>query len=179
MSMFETPEYETDDDETSDDDATSYQDALDEQQAEYDAEVLAQEEIQGLNDRDSAYTNYLDAAGTAADYVTGEIAKEQSNANLLGVDYNITDEQKATRINDYFATLWGEGDQLDLENLMGTWGNPDGFTEFSVTRGDASVYEGRETPEETLSTSSGIRPKTLATNDDEDVLGTTRSVLGA
>jgi len=154
---------------------TSYDESLAARQAEYDRKAEEARMTQGYNDRDSAYSSYLDAAGTATDYITGEISGERSNAALLGIDYNITDEQKSTRINDYFATLWGGGQQSGMENLFSEFGNPQGFEGYGVTRGNAENYASKTTPEETLSTSKGLKPRaSLAT---EETLGQAGSRL--
>ena len=155
-----------------------YQDSLDKQQAEYDARLEEQRVITGQNARDTSYAGYLDAAGIAADYVTGEIANERSNAALLGIDYDITDEQKSTRINDYFATLWGEGQQSEMENLFNEWGNPQGFGGFSVTRGNAETYAAKSQPAETLATSKGLRPQTSLATEEDETLGAPSGALG-
>jgi len=149
----------------------SYEDQLADQKALYDKQLADQQRIQGLNDRDTLFGSYMDAAGTATDFISGEIDKERSNAALLGIDYEVTDEQKGSRISDYFATVWGEGDQTRLEGLIKQWGKPTGFTGFSVARGNGGAYSGVETSNETLATSQGLKPKTLASEDDEQPLG--------
>lgn len=135
---------------------------------------------QGISDRDAGYSNYMDASGSATDFVNKEIDREQANARLLGIDYQITDEQKSGRINDYFATLWGEGEQSSLDALMKEWGDPEGHEGFTVTRGDGSKYEGADgggSEEVVGSTGSGGGAKNIL-DDDEDTLGGSTSVLG-
>ena len=144
--------------------------SYEEQQADYDARQAEIARQQGIAERDTAFSSYLDAAGTATDYVTGEIQKEQSNANLLGIDYTMTDELKATRINDYFSTIWGEGEHTNLTGLMSKWGDPTGFTGFSITRGDGSVYASKTEGGDTLATSKGVKPPGIL-DDEEEVLG--------
>lgn len=156
------------------------------QRAEADAKAQAayeaqQEQLrikQGTRDRDDLYGAYMDAAGTAVDFINSEISKEQANAALLGIDYAITDEQKSTRINDYFATIWGAGEQSQLEALMGEFGNPEGFSGFSVTRGDGSKYAGTEASETQVATSQGIRPSIVTEDDEEGILGSSSTILG-
>lgn len=154
-----------------------------EQQAgpDYAAQLATQQaeqaRTQGIAERDRFYGSYMDAAGAATDYVTGEISREQSNARLLGIDYQITDEMKNRRISDYFASIWGEGEQAQLESSMEQWGKPKGFEEFAITRGDAATYGGeRKGAEETVGATKGVSPRTLVT-EEEETLGTT-SVLG-
>lgn len=138
------------------------------------AEAARQDALRaaGEQERDFMYTDYMDAAGSAADFINSEVEGERSNANLLGIDYNINDEQKQTRVENYFASIWGEGQQAQLEGLIDKWGNPTGFEGFTLVRGDASQYQGQAEGEEvSAGISQGIRPTpTLATAEDE-VLG--------
>lgn len=137
----------------------SYED----QQAEYNRRMEEQRRQQGIKDTQTAYTNYLNAATSATDYINAEIAKEQSNAALLGVDYAITDEIKQQRIENYFATVWGEGDQLQLETLGKQWGMPG---ELTLKRGDASAYsKSPATGEKVVATSKGMKNPLL---DEEE-----------
>lgn len=152
--------------------------ALNQQQAQYEQQMTEQARRQGESQRDQLYGNYMDAANTATDYINNEVTQARANAALLGIDYqDMTDEQKSAQINDYFATLWSDSNQAQLEGLMKEWGNPTGFTEFAVTRGDGSKYAGSEGSETSVSTSTGQKP-TLVTQDEEEVLGAP-SILGA
>jgi len=152
-------------------------------QAQAAAEAQEQQEAllreRGESDRDQLYSGYMDAANSATDNVNSEIADESSNARLLGVEYDITDDQKQQRIGDHFATLWGEGQQSQLEGLMDKWGEPEGFEGFSVARGDGSKYEGKKKGEKkSVSQSKGVKPKIiLDEEDDADMLGGS-SILG-
>lgn len=149
-------------------------------QVDYAAQLAAQEEArrvaEGTAARDRLFSSYMDAAGSATDYVNSEVNREMSNAKLLGIDYNITDEMKGQRISDYFATVWGEGEQAQLEGYMKDFGNPQGFTGFTVTRGDASKYASQPATETQESVAGGIKPA-LAT-EEEEVLGGAPTVLG-
>lgn len=151
-------------------------------QANIEAQRQAEEErrrIEGENRRDSLYSNYLDAAGSATDYVNTEISRELANAQLLGIDYDITDEAKSTRINDYFATIWGEGQQSQLEALMGEWGNPKGFEGFTIVRGDESTYAPVEGEEKKVGESKGMKGRPGSVLDEEEqVLGGQSAILG-
>ena len=148
----------------------------------------AQRVASGIEGRDALYSGYMNAAGQATDYVNAEIKQEQANAAMLGIDYNITDEQKSQRVNDYFATMWGEGDQQRLEASFAEWGNPEGFTNFTVKRGDGGKYgKGSEGKEEVVgSTEGNWDPNTLrsggagsVSDDEDDTLGAKKSILGA
>ncbi len=159
-------------------------------QAQFDMNMQSQQDlirqqeeerrrIEGQNRRDALYAPYLDAAGSATDFVNTEVNQEIANSRLLGIDYSITDEQKSTRINDYFATVWGEGQQSQLEALMREWGNPQGFEGFTVTRGDASRYGGTgDATEEQVTPGRGQRPTFLGQEDEEIGLGGGATILG-
>jgi len=151
--------------------------AYDKQMEDYEAAQAEAERNAGIAERDAMYSGYLDAANTAADYVTSEIASEQANARLLGIDYQMNDELKNQRVSDYFASVWGEGDQTQLEGLFDKWGTPTGFNGFQVARGDASKYATQEGTEEQVAISQGQKP-ILAAGDEEEVLGATNNVLG-
>jgi len=143
----------------------------------YEEQMADQQRMMGEQNRDELFSQYMSTAGQAADYVNAEIADEMAQAKLSGVDYEINDEQKQQRINNYFATMWGEGDQSRLEALMGEWGNPEGFEGFTVVRGDPSAYsKGTQGKEKTVATSAPIKPSLLST--DEDILGGGATVLG-
>lgn len=137
---------------------------------------------QGQNDRDQIYLDYLSAAGAATDFINLQISDERSNAALMGVNFEITDEQKSQRINDYFSTIWGVGDQQRLDDLFGEFGDPDDFEPFIVTRGDAGAADtGEENGDDTFNDKkkrgSG-QAKTIATLDDDQNLGASSSLLG-
>jgi len=148
----------------------------------YEEQLAMQQEQYGIQQRDELFASYLDAATAAADYVNAEIQDEMAQAKLTGVDYEITDEQRQQRINNYFASIWGEGQQAQLENLISEYGKPEGFTEWTVVRGDPSAYltAGAEGKEKSVATSKPLKPlkpDTLLTEED-DTLGGTTTVLG-
>ena len=80
-----------------------------------------------ISRRDTLFSGYMTAAESAVDYINNQINEERSNAALLGIDYQLTDELKQQRINKYFDSLWGAGDELELDNLIKDYGNPTGF----------------------------------------------------
>ena len=149
--------------------------SADDYEAKLEAQRLKDLRTAGENDRDNLYSDYMSAAGSATDFINTQITQERANAALLGIDYDLTDEQKNTRISDYFASIWGEGDQSRLEGLFDKWGNPEGFEKFSIIRGDGSAVDGEENKSEIINTTTGTRP-TLAENEEE-VLGGL-SILG-
>ena len=150
--------------------SSSYADALAQQEAAMAQAAEDARRAAGLAERDQMFGSYMDAASSATDFIGSEIDREKSNARLLGIDYTMTDEIKSTRINDYFASIWGEGEQGRLDALMGEWGNPQGFKGYAVTRGDGSKYAGAEGEETTVDTTKGQKP-TIATEEEEPMLG--------
>jgi hypothetical protein len=126
--------------------------------AQYKQQLADQERLAGVAKRDSLYSDYMTAASKATDYVNSEIQNEQANAKLFGLGYNVTDEQKTTRIQDYFSTIWGEGDHKALLSSMQTWGNPEGFTALPLERGTGKTYEVKPAKVETIATSQGMTP---------------------
>jgi len=145
----------------------------------YKEQQAAAEKAAGIRDRDTMYREYLSAADDAISFIDAQIGKEQATANLMGVDYDITDEERQQRISDYFASIWSEGHQSQLEELMKKWGNPTGFKEFTVVRGDPS-NSGRDTGEmekDTIATSQGQKPLPFQLIDEEDSIGKSKSKL--
>lgn len=80
-----------------------------------------------ISRRNTLFSGYMTAAESAVDYINNQINEERSNAALLGIDYQLTDELKQQRVNKYFDSLWGAGDELELDNLIKDYGNPTGF----------------------------------------------------
>lgn len=93
-----------------------------------------------ISRRNTLFSGYMTAAETAVDYINNQINEERANAALLGVDYQLTDELKQQRINKYFDTLWGAGDELELDNLIKEYGNPTGFD------GNWTIRRTKDTP---------------------------------
>ena len=164
--------------------------ALAQQQSQFETQMQQQKEaaaqaeaerrrIEGTNKRDALYSQYMDAAGTATDFINQQINDEMSNARLLGIDYQMDDEMKSQRIGDYFASIWGEGQQSQLEALMGQWGNPSGFDGFTISRGDAGKVKGGQAGEQQISAGKGQKPKLLIEEDEEQLLGGAGTILGA
>lgn len=122
----------------------------------------------GMNQRDSFYTDYLSAANSATDYVNSTIDNERANANLLGIEYNVSEDEKAARISDQFSALWSEGDQTRLQGLFDEWGAVDGFEGFNIKRSQTSATAsdpGKPDAPKNQRVSSGIKGrKTLATS---------------
>jgi hypothetical protein len=137
--------------------------------------------FQGISDRDDAYGDYLEAAELAVDYIDTEIAEEQSNADLLGIDYQVSDADRTDRISDYFATIWSDDSQSELEELFEEFGEPEGFAGYAVERGTETEEDTTdEGSREIVSVSQGIA---ITDEEEEDALGAgslaeTSSILG-
>lgn len=110
-----------------------------------------------ISRRNTLFSGYVTAADTAADYINNQINEERSNAALLGIDYQLTDELKQQRINKYFDSLWGAGDELELDNLIKEYGNPTGFDgNWSIRRTkDAPADDAVPIPYEGIMTAGG------------------------
>jgi len=131
-------------------------------------------------ERDELYSEYLDAATTATDFINNQLKSEAANAALLGVEFQVPEEQKQQRIQDYFASIWGEGAQTRLETLFDQVGAVEGFEGFDLERGNAeNVTEQKSGSERTVSRSRGRKrqTKSLATSDEDETLGST-TILG-
>jgi len=140
-----------------------------------DAEARTEENrvTQGLNDRDSLYSEYLDAGGAATDYINNLINDERSNANLLGIEYAVDDVSKQSRIDNYFASIWGEGSQTNLQNMFDEFGDPEGFEGFQFNRGesseaDASAASTEQTASEGQAPSQATGTISTSLLDEED-----------
>lgn len=148
--------------------------------AEEEARRVAEENRrkQGIIDRDALYGRYTSAADTATQYIDTQIARERADARLLGVDYNITDELRQQRIQDYFSTIWSDTQQAQLESYFKEWGDPEGFTGWSLSRGNqAQGQQNEETAaaqaaaqaKPTMST-TGRTPSLIDDDEEEAVL---------
>lgn len=136
----------------------------------------AAERAQGENRRDMMVSEYMDSADLAASYVNSQITQEISNANLMGIDYDITEENKQARVSNYFASIWGEGQDAETRALVDKWGLAKGFEGFTLERGDSSMATG--TIEGTETDVGRTKPKPPPVPDEdaqlarEDLLGT-------
>jgi hypothetical protein len=143
----------------------------------YEERQAEAERTQGIADRDKLYSDYLDAVDKATQYVNTQIEQERSNAQLIGADYTLTDEEKQKRIGDYFASIWGAGQQQQLEDLFNKWGNPEGFSDWLIVRGDASNVPTQDT--NTNATSPVAESKPLQPLTDDSLLEEEEGILGA
>lgn len=136
----------------------------------------AAERAQGENRRDMMVSEYMDSADLAANYVNSQITQEISNANLMGIEYEVTEENKAARVSNYFASIWGEGQDSEAKALVDKWGMAKGFEGFTLERGDASMatgtIEGTEQDVGRTKPKPPPKPEEDAALAREDLLGT-------
>ena len=135
---------------------------------------------EGENKRDRLYSEYLDAADAATNYINEQIVQEESNAALRGVEYLMDDEIKSTRISNYFSTIWSASDQTALESAFSEFGNPEGFEDYIVTRGEevSESADGGDDVVESTSQGAGAGSSSEASLLDEEDEPTT-NLLGA
>jgi len=154
-------------------------------QAQADADAREAERLKtiGLNDRDALFNDYTGAAETATSYINNLVAKERSNALLMGVDYVLTEEDKLARTENYFADIWSSADQENLQGLYDEWGYMDGMDEstaWALKRGVPTGDTDEATADAATVTPIQGQGSTLSTEgllvDDET---TQTSLLGA
>lgn len=116
------------------------------------------DKAQGIRDMNQYYEQRSGAANDAIAFIEADEGSRKSRAALMGVDYSITDDEKATKINDYFASIWSDANELRLNELMTEWGDPAGFTGFAIQRGEATAAEPKEGSILTEAFSGGVRP---------------------
>ena len=128
------------------------------------AKLFAEQQAQaakaaGIKDRDTLYRTYMSSVDDAISFIDAQIKKESAAAALMGVDYDITDEMRQKRVSDYFATVWDDASQSQLEGLINKWGKPKGFKDFILQRGNPADVPGTtESKKETVATSKGQKP---------------------
>jgi len=126
--------------------------------------------------RNSNISAYQDALSSSTSYVNSQISEEKANAALMGVDYSMSDETKATRISDYLANLWSDSDQSNLDSSIASYGSG-GFTQ-SVFRGAGTDTGDNSGQIEQENAGGGIIKKSTLM-DEENTLGAGTSILGA
>jgi hypothetical protein len=66
-----------------------------------------------------------------------------------------------------------------LEGLFKQYGKPQGFTDWTLARGDASEFSGTPGEETSVGASQGLKPKKiLGDEEEEETLGASSSILG-
>lgn len=123
-------------------------------QIQADAERAA-----GIRDMNALYGLRSQASTDALAFVESDINTKKGRANLMGVDYDISDEERDQRVSDYFASIWSEANEFRMKELMDQWGDPAGFSGFAVKRGTPNSFEPTPGDQISLARSSGIRPQ--------------------
>lgn len=137
--------------------------------------------LQKVARRDVLLGQRLGYEESAVGYINNLIRGEKSNADLFGIEYDMSDDIKQSRINNYFSTLWTEDQETELANLFDAIGRPEGFTDFVTRRGSGTFSNRQSYGRQTLSRSRGMK-----TPEDFDniltgymPLGGVNSILGA
>jgi len=146
-----------------------------------------------LSKIDTLWGRRMTAEESAISSVDAQLAKEQTDANVLGVDYAVADEDRIRRIEAAFSDQWKETDESSLFDLVKKYGNPE--QPESIRR---LIQEGKErysweydvnftgkgpglapTSAPTIPGTNNTRTtrQTVLTNSDDDELGS-RSLLG-
>lgn len=99
---------------------------------------------EAVTSRNSLYQSYLDAGSRATEVVNDILASQAANAAILGIDFDISDEEKMQMINDEFANFWDTERQSEIERLFDTYGTPEGFEEFTFVLGNPENTEEEE-----------------------------------
>jgi len=128
------------------------------------------------NDRNKAISEYATALGSATDFVNENVNAERSNAALMGVEYNITQEVKDDRVGNALKDFgWDAAKQEGLQGLLGKWGQGD--FEQKIFIGEGTEAGSTDSTGQPIGTGGGTKPGTYLT-EEEDTLGVS-SLLGA
>lgn len=126
-------------------------------QKEAEERQRTQKREQAYSDIETLFVSRLEAEETAISSVDKEIAEEQAHADLRGVDFEITEEQRLTRIQERFEEFWDVRYETELSDLMSRYGGPEMTAEnrLLVERGELEYawspetkYTGFEYPKE-------------------------------
>ena len=132
--------------------------------------------------RDTLYSDRVSAEQTATDYVNSQIRQEQSNAAVFGMDYKISDEDKAKRISEYFSGIWNKADDAKLNSLFTEVGKPDNFADFTVNISESTTATPPPTSStNVVATSKGTKPKPKPVKELDGLLSSSsplESLLG-
>ena len=105
---------------------------------DYTAIFAQQERTNNLSLLDQIWAERLEAVNSTIAEVDRRISDERSRADLLGVDFNVSEEGRAQRIGELFGTIWTDADEFRLNNLASQYGNPeqDDKTRAAIERGE-------------------------------------------
>ena len=132
----------------------------------------------GWNAWNEGYGTYRARGEEATNAVDAQINERRTNAALLGVDFELTDDARQTMVNDQFAALWTDEDQAALDSLKDFEDNREGQVAYDYTRGDAANAITDQSGTSTLVTEGGgITPTTQSASLLDDTEGT--QLLGA
>ena len=138
------------------------------------AEIQAQQQAEAerraaLAQISDLYSRKFDAAEKATADINQQIADEMGHAQVVGLDYNIDDVTKQSRINNLFATYWGEGDDSTLTALTGQWGDAGYKWDLPIVRGTPAEKPGEKTPGDKAG--AAVKAKAPKLKAEEDPLG--------
>lgn len=151
-------------------------------QAEAQAKAEAKQASQKVDD---LYRSKFSAAHSAIDKVDAQLAEEMSYAKVGGADYSYTPEQRKERINNVFATLWGEEDESRLSSLEKQYGSGSNKWTLDIVRGVDKGTEGA-LDKDAKSAGSAVDPTKVlsrllgggATEEDDEKLGGVLGTIG-
>lgn len=127
----------------------SFQDQMDALAEENERLRKEQEENALIQERENSYDEIemlwqarLEAESTAIETVDDEIEEERANADLRGLDYELTPEDRESRIQEYFEEYWDVEYETQLNTLMKDYGSPEMTEEerLAVEQGTSEFY---------------------------------------
>jgi len=126
---------------------------------------------------EALYADYIDASETATTYINNQISGQRADAALTGVDFAVTDEEKTSKISNYFAEIWSAEDDQKLTKLNDEFGQ-DRETpyEFLIKRGVTPDAAEEETANTTVKSRGAGTLATSFSNEDDKLSG--NSILG-
>lgn len=74
---------------------------------------------------DNLWSERNNAVNVTISEVDRRIGDEQVRADLLGRDYEVTPDQRQSRINELFSEAWTESNESRLGGLVEAYGNPE------------------------------------------------------
>jgi hypothetical protein len=114
----------------------------DQRQSEYAeqqrlAEQAAEQQriAEGRAHLDELFAGKLDAANRAKTEVEAQITNELAHAATHGLDYAVTDQERADRINNLFGDYWSEGQETDISNYTRDFGDSKHVWTLPIVRG--------------------------------------------
>lgn len=140
-------------------------------------DVAAAAKTKGVNDLGTAFGDYMTAAEDATKFVNEKISGDRSKAALLGMEFGITDEQKAKDINNRFAENFSAEQWTALQDLNTDFGDKENPLDFLVTRGVATGTDATTTSTTGATGRTGLAAGTSGSLLDPEVAPAT-NLLG-